>query len=236
MCADCIDSLGPIVGPVCTCCGDQFPVNYQSAEGLCPECAFERPQFERAVAFGAYVGNLRDLIHLLKYEQVKPAAAVLGKLTASVIEGLPLSPGTVVVPVPLHAAKLAVRGFNQSELIAREAMKHLNSCESFRLESAALKRRRETPSQVGMTREQRAENLKGAFSVPVASLVRDKEVLLVDDVLTTGATVAECTRVLRRAGAKRVWVATAARAVRLTVEFALKQKEESETPKATATR
>ena len=83
-----------------------------------------------------------------------------------------------------------------------------------------MKRRRDTPSQVGMTREERAENLRGAFGVTSRSRIRNQQVLLVDDVLTTGATVSECTRVLRRAGAKQVWVATVARAVRVSATFA----------------
>lgn len=203
---------------------------------MCPECVFEAPPFDRATAYGAYRNELRELIHLLKYEQVRPAAKVLGRMLADAIATLDLEGHVTIVPVPLHASKLQQRGFNQSELIAGESLRYLreNLGAGFSLEVAAMKRRRETPSQVGMTRDERRENLRGAFAITVPALVRNKQVLLVDDVLTTGATVAECTRVLRRAGAQRVWVATVARAVRVTDTFAVGKQDSQQTPLALA--
>jgi ComF family protein len=170
---------------------------------------------------------LRELIHLLKYQQIRPAANVLGRMLADAAQSLNLAGEVTVIPVPLHASKLKARGFNQSDLIARAALPLLQKQggATFQLEAVAMKRRRETPSQVGMSREQRAENLRGAFAVTVPAMAREKQVLLVDDVLTTGATVQECTRVLKRAGARRVWVATVARAVRLTDTFASAEHE-----------
>ena len=227
VCESCVNCIEPLPSDLCRACGDLLPIGFQSAEGLCPECAFEAPGFERAVAYGAYTSGLRELIHLLKYEQIRPAANVLGRMLAEAAASLELTGEVTVIPVPLHASKLKTRGFNQSELIARAALPLLERQgeASYRLESVAMKRRRETPSQVGMSREQRQQNLRGAFAVTVPALVRDKEVLLVDDVLTTGATVSECTRVLKRAGAQRVWVATVARAVRVTDTFALAEHE-----------
>jgi ComF family protein len=213
-----------------------MPAGFQVAGDLCPECAFEAPPFDRAAAYGAYTNGLRELIHLLKYEEVRPAAKVLGRMLSEAVDSLELSGDVVLIPVPLHASKMRQRGFNQSELIASESLRHLNRSENskFILELAAMKRRKDTPSQVGMTREARAENLRGAFGVTSRAVVRDKQVLLVDDVLTTGATVSECTRVLRRAGAKCVWVATVARAVRVTDTFALGNEHSHDVPLAIA--
>jgi ComF family protein len=160
------------------------------------------------------------LIHLLKYEHVTPAAHVLGKLLAEVIRGLAGKVKTeriLVVPVPLYKRKRRQRGFNQSELIARVALKSLGS-RQFVMKTGLLQRLRPTESQIGLTRHQRRENIRGAFGVPEPEEIAGQEVLLVDDVFTTGTTVAECARVLLRAGASKVWVATVARTQKLGVQ------------------
>jgi ComF family protein len=180
----------------------------------------EQP-FARAAAYGSYEGGLRDLIHLLKYQQVRPAVNVLGRMLAEVIAGF--EPGwadakILVVPVPLFAGKLRQRGFNQAELIARAALKLSSAGAQLLLEPHLLERTRETQSQIGLTRHQRRENLRGAFRVTDSRKVSEREILLVDDVFTTGTTASECARVLRRAGASRVWVATVARTLKHEVQ------------------
>lgn len=175
------------------------------------------------------------MIHLLKYEQVRPAANVLGRMLAEVIE--PLEGDwegrvPIVVPVPLHSSKLRQRGFNHSELIASAALRHLRRkglMPELSLNITALIRRRATESQVGMRMEQRQANMRGAFKVVTPDQVAERDVLLVDDVFTTGATVSECTRVLRRAGAVNVYVATVARALKHTETSIgpIQQREES---------
>ena len=130
--------------------------------------AWNRPLPER-VAYGSYDGGLRELIHLLKYEQVRPAAAVLGRMLAEAVSGLDscwTRRPVMVVPVPLHARKLRQRGFNQSELIARaairqDAIKLGAGCGRLELHPGILERRRETQSQTGLTRHQRRENIRG---------------------------------------------------------------------------
>jgi len=175
------------------------------------------PPFGRAVAYGSYDGPLRDLIHLLKFEQVRSAAPVLGRLLADAIAALELSlpAGTIaVVPVPLHVHKKSQRGFNQAELIVREALKRLSRLDRFELCTSTLIRIRDTGSQIGLTRHQRRQNLRGAFAVKEGTAISGRDVLLVDDVYTTGATASECARILRRAGAARVWVATVGRTLK----------------------
>jgi ComF family protein len=195
------------------------------------------PPFERAVAYGSYDAELRDLIHLLKFQQVRPAAAVLGRMLAETIanleQALPVgkivssSAGSsgkttiAVVPVPLHRRKQAQRGFNQAELIARGALKQLSRPKRFDLCTGVLVRRRETGSQIGLTRHQRRENMRGAFAVSDPTRILNRDILLVDDVYTTGTTASECARVLLRAGAARVWVATVARTLKASDVFAL---------------
>ncbi len=133
-----------------------------------------------------------------------------------------LPPGIIaVVPVPLHAGKQAQRGFNQAEVIARAALKEFSRREAgfepsrFAVRDNVLVRQRATGSQIGLTRHQRRQNLRGAFAVKDATPIANRDVLLVDDVYTTGATASECARVLRRAGAAHVWVATVARTLRV---------------------
>jgi ComF family protein len=124
----------------------------------------------------------------------------------------------VVVPVPLWTGKRRARGFNQAEEIARQLLKnfHLSRREaaSIQLDTTSLVRRRETASQTGLTRHQRRANVRGAFAIARPKAVQGRTILLVDDVMTTGTTAAECSRVLLRAGAKEVFVATVARATK----------------------
>jgi ComF family protein len=159
------------------------------------------------------------MIHLLKFQQVRPAAAILGRMLAETIVSLePAMPvGMIaVVPVPLHRRKQAQRGFNQAEMIARAALKALARPKRFELCPAVLRRCRETGSQIGLTNHQRRENLRGTFKVSDPTRILKRDILLIDDVLTTGTTASECARVLLRAGAARVWVATVARTLKIS--------------------
>lgn len=137
-------------------------------------------------------------------------------MLASAIAKLDVADDILVLPVPLHAAKRRQRGFNQAELIAHSALKAMKD-KAFHLATNVLARVKPTISQIGLTRHQRQENIRGAFKVAHLSKVSGREVLLVDDVMTTGTTAAECARVLGRAGAAKVWVATVARTLKTSV-------------------
>jgi ComF family protein len=216
-----------IGGGVCAICGERLFSSYAVAgaagEPRCGLCRRIEPPFARAAAYGSYESGLRELIHLLKYAGVRPAANVLGRMLAEAIATLePELPedSVAVIPVPLHRSKFSERGFNQAELIARAAMKIRPRGDRLHLCVGALERKRDTASQIGLTSHQRRENLRGAFAVAQPELVKGLEVLVVDDVYTTGATVSECARVLRRAGASKVWVATVARTLKISAQHA----------------
>jgi ComF family protein len=213
--------MHPIVGPVCSICWERilspYAVSGTDGEPRCGLCRRIQPPFAKAAAYGSYEGGLRELIHLLKYGGMPRAASVLGRMLAEAIEDLEsdFPQGTVaVVAVPLHRAKRGQRGFNQAELIARAALKHQPSPGRLRLLEGVLERKRETRSQTGLTSHQRRENMRGAFMVARLEEVKGQPVLIVDDVYTAGTTVGECARVLRRAGASKVWVATVARTLK----------------------
>ncbi len=217
VCRRCLDSIHRPEETLCEKCGERLAAQ---AEARCGLCRRIEPPFTRAVAYGGYDAELRDLIHLLKYERVRSAAGVLGRMLAAAIAGLAPEFGArppLAIPVPLHAGKLRQRGFNQSELLARAALRCKPAGLKLELDTRVLERRRATESQTGLTRHQRRDNMRGAFAIVNPGRVAGRDLLLVDDVFTTGTTVSECARVLRRAGSGQVWVATAARAFRSEV-------------------
>lgn len=225
VCLECVAGILPITEQLCGLCGERLFTPYASTDPEGPRCGMCRraePIFNQAVAYGSYEGGLRELIHLLKFNGVRPAANVLGRMLADAIAELEpkLAGSVVVVPVPLHGSKRRQRGFNQAELIARAALKVQAIPGRFHLCAHALERKRETTSQVGLTSHRRRANLRGAFAVANVDAVRGREVLVVDDVLTTGATASECARMLRRAGATKVWVATVARTLKISAMHA----------------
>jgi hypothetical protein len=121
----------------------------------------------------------------------------------------------LMIPVPAHKIRMRSRGFNQAELIARAAQRGIEEAigRKLTLEVTTLLRVRFAESQVALTAEERRQQIRGAFKVTAREQVKGREILLVDDVLTTGATAAECARELRQAGAAKVWVVTPARAL-----------------------
>ena len=179
----------------------------------------------RAVAYGPYEGRMKDAIHALKYEGLRPASRRLGRLLAQAIAQLAgAAPAAmIVVPVPLHPSKQAGCGFNQARLLASCALATLRKTHpSWRLvlTSNVLTRSRDTDSQAGLTPRQRRLNVRGAFQVSDPEAVNGKHVLIVDDILTTGATARAAARAVVSAGAETVWVATLARA-RMTSSHSL---------------
>jgi len=215
VCEPCLAQVVPLDGILCRVCGEKLFSSYtNSGEGaLCGMCRRAHPHFARAVAYGAYQGALREVVHLFKYDGIRPAGKLLGKLLYHAAGAMALPDSVMVVPVPLWAGKRHTRGFNQAEAIDRTFLS-FQSSSSIQLDTAVLVRTRETASQTGLTRHQRRANVRGAFAVVKPERVKGRSILLVDDVMTTGTTAGECARVLRRAGAKEVFVATVARATK----------------------
>jgi ComF family protein len=202
-------------GTRCAFCGEKLSQQHfeTNAPALCSICRRAAPRFRKAVAYGAYEGTLRDLLHLFKYRGVRSAAPLLCRLMSRAVDEAAIHGPLLVVPVPLAAGKKRARGFNQAEQIAARFARPATA-RSIQLDTHVLARTRETVSQTGLTRQQRQANLRGAFTVMAPEVLRGRTILLVDDVMTTGATAGECSRVLLRAGAKQVFVATVARAIR----------------------
>jgi ComF family protein len=219
VCSSCLESIQPIERARCNVCGHVLAAPEAAfGDACCAECTREAPAFERAVNYGAYTGVLRQLIHLLKYERVRAAANPLGRVTASAclqLEGDIDVEELLMIPVPVHKMRMRSRGFNQAELIARAAQRGIAEAIGRRLtlDVTSLLRVRFTESQVALSSEERRKQIRGSFKVTSRDRVKGREILLVDDVLTTGATASECARELRHAGALRVWVATPARAL-----------------------
>lgn len=171
-------------------------------------CRHRRLHFFAARAAGIFDGTLREAIHALKFRARRALAAPLGALMADCAAADPqLRSAQVVVQVPLHRNRLRERGFNQSELLAREVAERM----ALPLTADLLIRCQVTQAQSGLALEDRKRNVRGAF---VASRqINGSTVLLVDDVISTGSTASECARALRQVGAARVVVLTAAIAI-----------------------
>ncbi len=182
----------------------------KSPDFLCGECREKKCHFAKAIAVGVYEGTLSEAIHILKYQKRQAMAKYLNAVITNVLLQR-LTDSDIIIPVPLHKKRLNERGFNQSLLIAH----HLSNRLSIPLCMDGLQRTRWTRPQIELSRDERLKNVRGAFAVRAdfkpAHTIKDKRVILVDDVYTTGATVNECAKVLKKAGASEVVVFTIAR-------------------------
>src|SRR5256714_2204801 len=208
LCNDCEAKTIRIVPPFCEKCSESFEGSI-SEPFTCANCAHRTMHFDAAVAAYRGRGVVRQIIHEFKYgRQIHLQHLVARWLCAALDdERLRGRKFDVIIPVPLHPSRQRERGFNQAKLIAQ-----LLSVDSSIPAKPLLKRVRYTTTQTALDRAERMENLHNAFRLRKKADVRALRVLLVDDVLTTGSTLSECARVLKRAGALSVYAATAARA------------------------
>jgi ComF family protein len=194
-CPVCWSRLEPVPEPVCVQCGTPAP----AIEGRCASCRRGEHSFDFARSALLFNGPAREIIHHLKYSGRVSLAKPLGGLLRACMQREGFQ-SKVALPVPLHRARTRKRGFNQAELLARGL--------GLPVETRLLRRSKNTPTQTGLSRSQRVFNLAGAFEIrgPVPDCV-----LVVDDVYTTGATMIEIAKTLRRANVSRIEVLTAAR-------------------------
>jgi ComF family protein len=205
-CAPCWAQLAFITAPHCACCGTPF--DHDRGDGAqCGRCLAEPPRFTTARAAVVYGGPARSLVLALKHGDRTHLAAMMATAMARVAV---VPPDALLIPVPLHRWRLWRRGFNQAAVMAT-ALARLTGSET---EMMALQRVKATPPSQGMGRTARAANVRGAFRVVDRARIKGRDIVLVDDVLTTGATADACARHLRRAGARTVHVLTYARVVR----------------------
>ena len=213
VCLGCWSGIELLASPGCPICGRPHAAfEDDDLAGIpCGGCATRRPPFDAGVSMGAYRGPLRALIRLLKFEDRPDLAAPLAARATAFLASRPVPlPGTdVIIPVPLAPLRRLQRGYNQSAEIARALSLRLGTP----FAPHALRRRAGGRPQARLPAGSRAANVRGAFRASRRAHLEERAVLLVDDVWTTGATVRECTRVLRAAGAARVVVFTLARAI-----------------------
>ncbi len=209
LCPECWAAVDFIAAPFCHRCG--LPFAYDTGPGaVCAACASASPPFDRARAAVRYGDTARRLVGGFKYGDRTHLAPALAKLLLRPGAAL-LEDADLLVPVPLHPRRLIARRFNQSAMLARA----LSMLCRVAVSTDALTRHRATPAQAGLGREGRARNVAGAFRVPSRQRagIAGRHIVLIDDVLTTGATANACARALRRADAERIDVLTLARVV-----------------------
>jgi len=205
LCGVCWAGLERIAPPWCRCCGVPLGI-----DGLCGACRSRRPRFAYARAALRYGDLAREAIHAFKFGGRRTLADPLGDLLAGLgLSALPGAAPDVLVPVPLHPRRARERGYNQALLLARR----LERAWGVPVAADALRRAVATQPQADLDAAARRRNVRNAFAVRYPGLVAGRHVVLVDDVLTTGATAGECAMSLSRAGAATVGVVTVARAL-----------------------
>jgi competence protein ComFC len=200
ICHKCWISIERYEGPRCSICGLPTPSQYT---GTCSECLKSGPPFSKILYYGVYEGALREAVHLLKFNGIKRLARPLSELLLT----LPVKKCAAIIPVPLHPGKLKKREFNQTALLGLQLSRALK----IPLLLDSLKKVRETRLQTEVSGKERHTNLTRAYAV--SGDISGKRLLLVDDVITTGATVRECAATLKRAGASDIEVIALARSM-----------------------
>lgn len=213
LCAECWQKMHFLTSPMCHCCGRPFEASPSTEKKeLCLSCFAEPPLFDQARAVFAYTDASRDLILGLKHGDALHGVPIFGHWLARTGAEF-LRDADIIAPVPLHPWRLFIRRYNQAALLAL-AIKKAAPSSPARYMPQLLRRQRATPSLGHLSPEARHRHLHKAIAVAQPLAVKNKSILLIDDVMTSGATFSECTRVLRAAGAAEINVLSLARVVR----------------------
>lgn len=207
ICPECWGTIKKNTPPFCFSCGRHLDTK-RSAKNVCPECMRKSLHFDRAVSPCRYEGVIKKIIHEFKYKHKLRLGGTLSRLMVDFIKEyeIPLDFLDMIIPMPLHSARLREREYNQSEVLSGYIAREFNK----QVLTDSLIRRRVTKTQTGLEIEDRFANVQGCFAVRQPEAIGKKNILLVDDVLTTGATASEAALTLKNQGAGMVFVITAA--------------------------
>ncbi len=205
-CNNCYDGFSFITKPICNKCGGPFQTE-EGEDHICGQCIKNKPFFDRARSIGKYDGTLRKAIHGFKYNKKsllsKPLSQILAEAGREILD---TERYDTIIPVPMHVKRLRQRGFNQALVLAKKAGKAWG----IRVDTRSLERKTWAPPQTMLSRKKRHKNIKGTFNCRPEK-IRNRNLLLIDDVYTSGSTVSECAKILKKSGALKVDVLTLAR-------------------------
>ncbi len=207
VCGDCWSKISRNLPPFCYCCGRSL-IGRRFSRNVCSACLRQNLNFDRAFSPCVYDGVIKELIHAFKYYQKDYLGQALAKLMIDFTKefNFPMDYIDAIIPIPLSASRLREREYNQAQILADYIAKEYKKD----LLAQIIQRRKNTRSQTELQDDERLENVKGAFTIKDASGVKNKNILLVDDVLTSGATCSEAAGALKNSGANIVYVLTLA--------------------------
>lgn len=206
ICPDCAKSLHILNGTRCTLCSEPLGTNNMPNIHGCPMCADKKFMFDKSLCLCSFDGPAREMVHELKYRTGAHIIHDMAKIAKKFPETEDFIKNAILVPIPLHNTRAISRKYNQSELIATMLTQTFPNANA--KVKTILKRTRSTSTQTTLDREARAANIKNAFAISksktVKSIKKDANIILVDDVFTSGATLSECAKILKKAGFKNV--------------------------------
>ena len=209
ICRDCLKKIKKRLPPFCTKCGKQLRGDPE-LQLECSDCKNDEIYFDRAFSVCYYSGTLKDLIHNFKYKKISSLIKEFSDFTLGFIRQYDICKNIdLVLPVPMHRRRLIKREINTSHVMARDVAKRLGT----RYDPGILKKHKDTPPQSSLKRHDRIKNIRGSFCIKKAKApaLYNKNILIIDDLFTTGSTVNECARILKEAGCGNIDVITLAR-------------------------
>lgn len=204
ICYSCNKNLSRLKDPLCNICSK--PIDQNSSINICLECKKNKRYFETVKSLLHYDNQVQKIIHKYKYYDKAYYCKLFGSMLYNYIKENNYCEFDLITSIPLHKSKIKSRGYNQSELIAKYIAKKINI-----LYSKCLKRINKTKVQNELSKHERRKNVKNAFIAIDTHIIKNKTVLIIDDIYTTGATINECSRVLIEEGAKNIYGLTIAR-------------------------